>query len=33
MKSYTDNRQQFVQMGAYLSTCLDITDGVPQGAD
>lgn len=26
------NRQQFVQMGDYISTCLDITVGVLQGS-
>lgn len=31
-KSYMKNRQQFVQMGDYISTCLDMTVGMPQGS-
>ena len=32
IKSYIENRKQFVQMGEYKSTSLDITCGVPQGS-
>uniref|UniRef100_A0A672HNL4 Reverse transcriptase domain-containing protein n=1 Tax=Salarias fasciatus TaxID=181472 RepID=A0A672HNL4_SALFA len=32
LSSYIGNRQQFVQMGEYRSTSLDITCGVPQGS-
>ncbi|XP_013867620.1 RNA-directed DNA polymerase from mobile element jockey [Austrofundulus limnaeus] len=32
MKSYLSDRKQFVKMGAYCSSCLDITCGVPQGS-
>lgn len=32
VKSYIENRQQFVQIGEHRSTCLDIICGVPQGS-
>ncbi len=32
LKSFTENRQQFVQMGEYRSTSSVITCGVPQGS-
>ena len=32
LKSYIENRQQFVEMGQYKSSCLGITYGVPQGS-
>ena len=32
LKSYIENRQQFVQMGQHKSRCLDISCGVPQGS-
>lgn len=32
LSSYIGNRQQFVQMGEYRSTSLDITCGVSQGS-
>ncbi len=32
MRSYLDNRKQFVKLGDYCSACLDITCGIPQGS-
>uniref|UniRef100_A0A3Q3LLQ2 Reverse transcriptase domain-containing protein n=1 Tax=Labrus bergylta TaxID=56723 RepID=A0A3Q3LLQ2_9LABR len=32
LRSYLHNRQQFVKLGEYTSSCLDIACGVPQGS-
>ena len=32
LRSYLQNRQQFVKMGEHMSSCLDIACGVPQGS-
>lgn len=32
IKSYVGQRQQFVELGNYNSSCLSITCGVPQGS-
>lgn len=32
MRSYLSNRKQFVKLGEYSSSCLDIACGVPQGS-
>lgn len=31
-KTFTGNRQHFVQIGNYKSTCLDVTSRAPQGS-